>query len=287
MIKSLFSLMIVFFLFSGTEASADEKPKINVRFNMGEGGYRDTFLPDEITQIQTRVSKSLEPMLNSRFGFIRFTGKDIPDKLEVTLDKRRDIVVAGAIIEVGFYFEISGPRVVAMPKPVYFMFRSPETHALISPTVEGFIRELQLALNSYLDSHENELIGKLFSKVVLSEEAHIIPQQYWWILPFSRDQLGLDIFSKFSIENKYQHPSGPFIPRIYTVKVIEFAPSIHGLPPRFRTGLLTEAIPEQPDLEDVQQFQDMRTTKVFIDEYIRGIAPVVESTQPGAFNPED
>ncbi|MCK5051577.1 MAG: hypothetical protein KAS53_07600 [Candidatus Cloacimonetes bacterium] len=280
-----FFLIILILMFVLT-ASAKEKPLLSVKFKITERNYQDYFR-DQIQRIEEEATKKIITALRDYYVFLNLTENESADSLIITLHNRQEATHLSQLREVGFFVTIRGTHISGEIDPVYWKFRPMEEYNRPLGTVSGFIREVTLAFTNNLSERKDMLVERLFSKIIIANNPLSIRDHLIWILPFSKEDLGINDFSQFLIEVGFREPFGLIKRRFVIEATGVFDSNNDDVLNEYYLGILTEAIQEQGHLEDIRGNTPMEVQELYIIKYIPYYGDAITTVSPVELSVEE
>lgn len=273
--------MFLLLLISNFPASVlpDDKPTLTLSFKIAQGDYCQRFPGDTLLIIEKTCMKGITDLLNSYFGFLRFTEDRSPDSLLITLDDGQEPTAFAKMPEVGFWITVRGPHISGRIQEVYWIFRPWENYDLPLGSQAALINEVLEKLGNRFRKEDHEMVERLFSKIQLADTALPIREELTWVLPFTRKVLCVDDDSQFWIENEFRDSLGTSRRRYTTLANGDYDPVDIDPLNRYCLGIKTEAIREQQYLDKVRGNTPMDVKGVYIYQYfpyreeIRTVSP--------------
>ncbi len=175
------------------------KPAMAVKFELAEENYRQALDDAQEAEIENAVEAGLVEALGARIGFIDFSQTATGNRLVVRLGKRAGDPGANGIRPIRFWISAEGDRVRSDGAPLAWDFR-PLTRFNDSPgEPRRFVEEIVSKFAGQLESNAGLLVERVLSRVMLEKDAHPLAAHGRWVLPFTSDDLHIDVKSVFLI----------------------------------------------------------------------------------------
>ena len=263
-------------LVSSVPAAADlGKPVMAVEFDLAEENYRQALDDSQEADIKRAVEAGLVNALRARIGFIDFAQDATGDRLLIKLGKRAGEPGSGGIRPIRFWVSAEGNRVRSGGELLAWVFR-PLTGFNNSPGEQhSFVAEIVATFTDHLESNTGPLVESVLSRVMLERHAHPMAAQGRWILPFTSDDLRIDVKSMFVIR--------AIIRTDLFESTEEQRAELEGrvrpgaaLPPEFHSKILAKVIGQH----SMQGAQSVEADGIYVVTYRIPSAPALSSTPP-------
>jgi hypothetical protein len=193
-----FALLLLAFIAS--PAYAIERLSVEVVCQLAEERYRLGLTSVKIAEIETDCGKQLADLFGKKFGFLHFaSGESHEDQLIVRIGKSAQEADVNAFRAVDAEMWVEGSNVSGRGKAVTWTFRSLEDYLKV-PTADAFADAITLRFAAELENIEAHFVRAQLVNLGIADSAFPMPQDGSWLLPFTREELGLDYDSVFKIE---------------------------------------------------------------------------------------
>lgn len=190
-------------------AQAGEKTAVCVKFLLKESAYRGEFAKASqptsplLEELEARAAASLCARLEKNAGFLEYTTDDsVNYTLTFTLDCA-DSLATGMLKEVGIFAELTKPK--TKTQIPYQMVRPAEAYEDRIGDINDVLLEIGLAIGNsiFLDNVRDEIL----KEVPVSEQGVVLADPvFGWLIPFTQQELKIDMGSEFLITNKVPSP---------------------------------------------------------------------------------
>ncbi len=268
--------------YSATPAAL-ERLTLQVTCNLAEHRYRLDLTDDEIEQIETDCATGVAGLLGQKIGFLDFVaGEPRNNRLEIRIGKTSQEADSSAIRAVNFEIEVSGDNVTNPGKPVIWSFRSVDEY-LDVPAAMTFADAITIRFGELLEHGEAQLVRDQLGRLAIAGSAFPMPTDQSWLLPFSREELGIDDNSEFRIKAALVFPSSEERFTYHVILFGDFASASH-VPAEFHhkvkaLHLRDDKLEDQAEsIQRLRRASDVRVEYVSISRYVPAILP--ERTSP-------
>jgi hypothetical protein len=201
--KRISSLLITVFALSVQAAGI---PSVQVQCQLAEARYRFGKPAADIETAESECSALLADLLSDRIEFVHFQAGVAGDKtLIVRIGKSEDEADPGDIRPVLMEIRLSGAGLPEQPAPINFSFRKVEEW-FSAPTMENFPIDVAARFADELATREGELVESQLSRLVIADDAFVLPEDKSWLLPFTREELRLGDNSVLNIKAVLKRP---------------------------------------------------------------------------------
>ena len=203
-------LVLILVVICPSTLYGQEKPKVEVSFNIKEENYRDNF-GTEITYIEEEGKKKLIKLLNEYFGFVTFVEHSSSKKLCISLeDKEPHSLISSQLREVGFRLSLEEQNIATASEIIYWGFRPIEKYDLPLGTKDALIKEVSASFEKHLNERRDEVVAKLMKKLPIADQAFLYyyDNKPYWLIPVEIEKSRLDLNSEFVIATIIEIPVG-------------------------------------------------------------------------------
>ncbi len=280
---------IIYFLCIPSVVIGADKPTLRVNFEIKEENYRDSF-GEQVTLIEKEINERAIELLNSNLMFLHFEdslsgGEQDINKLNIILDRREKGDSVSQLHEVGFWMSLSGSAVGGAGGQLYTKFRPDEYYNRPLGRPEGFTEEVSLIFKKFTNNNRDTLMEKLFSNIVIANEAFLLPERLRWILPLAKNKISAETESKFRINTSEFDDLGMKVARNFeTILMGETTDRSTMVPERYRKGMVvTEIISPDNQVSDIQSNDIFLNIEVYLMKYIPS-GQSINTVSPDNFN---
>ena len=236
--KNVLFIILVSTVFPVSNSRAEAKPQLTVFLLIKEQNYRDQLTQDKLSQYTIEGKKILISLLNDYFGFVDFREISTEDTIYFILNREKS---SGPLYQVNFQIYISGIHVVTGKSPsTYWIFRSRDFWDKPLGSLEAFQQELKLTIGVNLENNYPELIGLVFSKMIITKNALLIREPTFLVIPFTKDILCVEDGTKFIFNNEFEHAIGTIIVSFNSEAKGIYDPQGVNVSKEFKRGILLE-----------------------------------------------
>ena len=247
-----------------------EIPKISVNFNILQKNYR-AVLGSDLAFIENRCTESIIKALNDNFGFMKFNIETSPFKLVIELDNedRKAPDSISNLHEVGFWIMVKDASDNKLAEPAYWTFRPLEFYNRGLGSKDAFVEEVSSIFKNTLEKKRDALVLSLLSQVVIANTAIPIPENLWWVLPFKKENLGLELDSEFTIATEVDDQGVLFKKKYNTITKGETTQHTTIIPLEYRQGMIVTVV-KDPNItsSEMNKTEDIKAVEVYIIKYI-------------------
>lgn len=227
-------LIVIILLAGFSLAHADPKPKVEIVFRIEDPLYKLHF-DSELATLQSNVASQLKGVFNTYLSFIEFTDEHAEDKLIITLHNvfknNADISTPKDLV---FFFGFEGPNVKSGIPPMHWLYQTKVKYGETPFSSGDFTNSIVSRIKERLSQEYEILVESIFSKFVLTKEAHLISALSGWALPFHSNDLGISNNTQFEIEIEKETGFGPATCEYPTkVHILQIAPQAN-VPDKFK-----------------------------------------------------
>lgn len=248
--------LAVTLLVSATPAHAQERTHVGVQFILGDELYRSELTGAEITQLETDAGSLLAAELGRRIGYLDFRPSDSANYQVQFVVARRSAAPGGtaadALAQIGVFARLRGTS--PMTREVYWLtLRRPEDALMPVGTPADILDQLRLKLR--LNADYNLLSDSLLVHVPLADSATSLGDPFGWLLPFSRDEVCLDLQSRLQIVGTVPSQIGQ-LERVLTAEITSVSGTLPSQPTSSEVArflLFGEAEQGQQHYEELRQ----------------------------------
>jgi hypothetical protein len=184
-----------------------ERLSLQVVCHLAEHRFRVNLTEDQASQIENDCASELASLLNDKISFLEFVaGGSQANQLEIRIGKTSQEANPNAIRAVNFEVEVTGENVVEQGEPVRWEFRSLAEY-LDVPAANTFADAIAMRFARNLETGEDQLVRDQLGRLVIAGSAFPLPADQSWLLPFSREELGIADDSEFLIKAALVFPS--------------------------------------------------------------------------------
>lgn len=261
-----------------------EVPTISVSFKIKQEAYR-TVLGDSLTDIEKTCTENIIRELKDHFGFMKVSAESNEFKLLIELDNKDKFAPASAsqLHEVDFWITVKDSDNNALAEPANWMFRPLEffNHGLGSK--QAFITEVCSIFKDKLQKNRDALVLNVLSHIVIADRAIPVPQRLWWILPFKKEHLKLELESEFNIATDVDDQGILLKKKYNTIIVGKTTDSTTLIPSEYREGMIVTEV-KDPDItsSEMSRIEDIKAVKVYIIKYIQS-TKLISADSPQEF----
>ena len=264
------------------QALAIERRTLQVTCDLAEHRYLLNLTAAQTSQIETTCASEVASLLAKKIGFLDFVaGQDQDNKLEIKIGKTSEEANPDAFRAVNFEIEIKGPNVKESGSATIWEFRSVDEYFDV-PAADTFADAILLGFAENLAILGEQLVEQQLGRLEIAVSSFPMPQEQSWLLPFSREELGIADDSKFKIKAALAFPSSQ---ERFTYHVILFGDfeTANGVPSEFHhkvkaLHLRDDKLEQAPSLQRLTSADDVRVEYVMISRYVPIARP--ERTSP-------
>lgn len=272
-----FALILSLLILIATPAASVERQSVQVVCQLAEHRYRINLTATEIKQIESDCATELADTLKNNIGFLDFVAGDERDnKLVIRIGKTKDEADPNAIRAVNFEIEVTGTQVTEPSALLTWTFRSVDEFLLI-PSAATFVDAIRLRFAEALQTNEQQLVEEQLGRLIIADSAYPMPTEQSWLLPFSREELGIADNTEFKIRAALFFPSSEerFT---YTVMLFGDFTSDSSVPPEFHHALKAlqlgdDKLSQADSIQRLQNAQDVQVKYVVVSRYVPMVAP--------------
>ncbi len=258
-----------------TQARAIDRLSVEVVCQLAEERYRLGLTAGQIAQIETDSSRQLAELLGSKFKFLRFvSGTSGDNQLIMRIGKSEQEADSFRAVNVETW--VQGDNVTERGKTVTWTFRTVDDYLKV-PTAEAFADDIALRFADELENIKAHLVQAQLGSLMIADSAFPMPQDKSWVLPFTRDELGVGYNSKFKIKTTLQVAAGTerFI---YEVELFGDFRTATGVPPVFHNKvkalhLRDDKLTRAESLERLANADEVKVLHVTVSHYVPMSAP--------------
>lgn len=283
MSKRLF-IFFTFIVFCPTQLTAIERLSLQVICELSEHRYRNDLTDPEIRQIDADCASEMAELLDDKINFLDFVaGEPRPNQLTIKLGKTKLEADPNAIRAVNFEIEVSGANVREAGKPVTWEFRSLDEYPDVPPA-DGFVDAILARFAKILKHNDKQLVQDQLGRLVIAGSAFPMPADESWLLPFSREELGVADKSEFKIKAALVFPSSEERFTYQVILIGDFAVANH-VPSEFHHKVKAlhqgdDTLSKEESIKRLARASNVRVEYVTINHYV----PI---GQPGRSSPSD
>jgi len=275
----VFALLVTF----SAQVAAIDRLSLEVVCELAEHRYQQTLTSDEIKQVESSCASEVAELLGERISFFEFVaGVERDNKLEIRIGKNKQEADSSAFRPVNFEIEVSGINVMEQGEPVIWNFRS-VAEFLDLPSATTFADAIAVRFTERLENNEEQLVRGQLGRLLIAGSAFPMPAEQSWLLPFSREELGIADNSEFKIKAALVFPSSE---EHFTYNVVLFGDfaSATGVPSDFHNKVKAlhlgdDKLAQEASIKRLTTADDVRVEYVLISHYVQMSEP--DHTSPG------
>ena len=277
MMSKTWTLVFMLLATFSTPITAIERLSLEVTCRLAEHRYRINLTDGEIKQIEADCATETAGLLGKKIGFLSFVaGEERDNKLVIRIGKNKQEADPNAIRPVNFEIEVDGSNVMEQGEPVIWNFRSVAEYLQV-PSAATFADAVAVRFGERLESNEDQLVRGQLGRLVIAGTAFPMPTEQSWLLPFSRDELGIADNSEFKIKAALVFPSSE---ERFTYNVILFGDfaSASDVPSEFHNKakalhLSDDKLTQAASIQRLTTADGVRVEYVAISHYVPMSAP--------------
>ncbi len=280
-------LTITILMMSFLYAHPDPKPRVEIVFKIEDPLYKLIF-ENDLPGMEAEVERKLGPVFNTYLSFIDFSEKAAEDKLTITLHNifknNQDFSTPKELV---FFFDFTGPNVKSGVESMNWSFQSKVKYGETPFSNADFINSIVSRIRDNLSRQYEFLVGSMFSKFVLTNEALTITSLKGWALPFDSDDLGISNETQFEVEIQKNEILGlatcEYATKVYILRIKPEAQ----VPEKFKGCFFIRSIDEQDEC-NIFTSEDVETkiNEVTMMVYKRGDIREDQPVTPDNFVPD-
>lgn len=199
---------LVFLTLTAVEARAIDRLSVDVVCQLAEARYRLSLTTGQIDQIETDCGSQLADLLGNKFKFLQFaSGTGSPNQLIMRIGKSAEEVDFSAFRPVNIEAWVEGDNVAGRGETVTWTFRTVDEFLRV-PTAETFADDITLRFAVELENIQSHLVQAQLSRLMIANSAFPMPQDKSWLLPFTREELGVGYDTILKIKATLQVADG-------------------------------------------------------------------------------
>jgi hypothetical protein len=280
--KKCITLVVALITICSFQAAAIERRSLEVTCQLAEHRYLLNLTAAQISQIETSCANEISSLLNKKIGFLDIVaGVNQDNKLQIKIGKTSAEADPGAFRAVNFEIEIQGENVIELGDQTIWEFRSVDEYFDV-PSADTFADAIAVGFKENLEIHEEQLVEEQLGRLVIAGSAFPIPQEQSWLLPFSREELGIADDSKFKIKAALAFPNSEEHFVYYVILFGDFDTAT-GVPSEFHhkvkaLHLRDDKLEQEPSLQRLTRADNVKVEYVLISRYVPIVRP--ERTSP-------
>lgn len=280
--KKRLTFIFVLVTICSFQASAIERRTLEVSCNLAEHRYLQNLTDPQISQIETACASEVASLLAEKIGFLDFVaGQNQDNKLEIKIGKTKQEADPDAFRAVNFEILIDGPNVIESGNATIWEFRSVDEYFDV-PSADTFADAIELGFGENLANQGELLVEEQLGRLEIAGSAFPMPQDQSWLLPFSREELGIADDSRFKIKAALAFPSSKEHFTYYVVLFGDFE-AANGVPAEFHhkvkaLHLRDDKLEQAPSLQRLTSANNVTVEYVMISRYVPIARP--ERTSP-------
>ena len=263
-------LLLISLLGIPISAFGVEIPTISVNFEIKQTNYR-TVLSTNLESIEKTCKQNIITELKDNFGFMKIGKESNAFKLLIELDNRDRQAPASAsqLHEVGFWITIKDASDKKLAEPAYWTFRPLEFYNRGLGSKEAFIAEVSSIFKDTLQKKRDTLVLNVLSRIVIADKAIPVPQNLWWVLPFKKEHLRLELESEFNIATDVDNQGILLNKKYNTITKGITTENTTLIPSEYREGMIVTIV-KDPNItsNEMNSTDDIKAVKVYIIKYI-------------------
>jgi hypothetical protein len=247
-----------------------EIPTISVSFTIPQKNYR-AVLGVDLADIEKTCTQNIIAELKDNFGFMKVGEELNAFKLLIELDNKDRNAPASAsqLHEVGFWLTVKDDLDKELADSAYWTFRPLEFYNRGLGTKEAFIAEVSSIFKDTLQKKRDALVLNVLSRIVIAEKAIPVPQNLWWVLPFKKEHLRLELDSEFNIATDVNDQGIILSKKYNTITKGITTEETTLIPSEYRQGMIVTIV-KDPNItsNEMNRTEDIKAVKVYIIKYV-------------------
>jgi hypothetical protein len=277
--KNLVILVAYSFLFLvavGGEATALEKPPVEVEFILADPDYLGEFHANDIDFIEKAVTELLVEQFQRRFDYLNFSSKidSLPANIDSATRKiltcelnRRNPKGTGEFHDVGIHVGLSIGGQSSNKKRIFWLFRSLDDIDRIEASKEDFVIAVNLVLE---DTNYSDLVKDVLGTIAIATDGQVVTEgiSLACIIPLRSDELCMDQTSVLELVVIIPTAFGPSARDFDANFLMDYNPSNTAQFPEYLGMIVTEILEGEHSakLRNANQ-SDLQVEGVYIKEY--------------------
>jgi hypothetical protein len=280
--KRIFVILVLLATYPQTPM-AIERLSLQVVCNFAEERYRRDLNGGEIAEIERNCASDVAKLLGDKIGFLDFVaGETRGNQLRLKLGKTKNEADPTAIRAVNFDIVVSGTDVKEKGEPVVWEFRDIHGYLDVPSSVETFSDAIAVRFAEILEHNARQLVSNQLGRLAIADTAYPMPAARSWLLPFSREELGIAHRSQFKIKAGLIFPASNEEYIYYVVLVGDFETSSN-VPVEFHhkgkaLHQHDDVLPKEESIENLENASEVKVQYVTVYHYEPISEP--ESTSP-------
>ncbi len=265
----------------------DDKPKVQLVFHIDDPLYK-IFFEGKKTSLESTIQQQLCPVFENYLSFIDFSPSATDDQLIISLHNNfkdnEDFTTPKDLV---FFFDFSGPNVKKDIPPLHWPFQKKSSYGEQPFNTQDFAASVVSIIEFNLQSNYEMMVETIFSKFILTSDAHMISDLKGWALPFTSNNLGIGNGTEFSIEISKNTGFGDAVCDYFTKMIIPIIQSDAPVPAKFKGCFIVKTTSENDDCSVFSTDNTVVQVKeVTIKTFDRKIQAAEDVVPPENYSPD-
>ena len=260
----------VFLLACAGPTSADDRRVVAVRVEVAAPQFRREFtepggaVRPELAEAERDAAAQIARALDDPPGFLRFgTSPPAAATLTVRVVSKAPEGARTALQEFGLAVDVTGDGVARGPA-AYWVLRPQDDIRGYPSTKQELAQEISARVADNLDA----LMREVLSRVPIAATSAMLKDPWGWIIPFTPQDICIDVRSRFTISNEIQQSVGKRALDLPAEFTLVFDPPAASALDDQRHRIFTGAL-DHPELELLKQAGAATVKAVRVTQYLR------------------
>jgi hypothetical protein len=199
-LKSFRPLVLVSLVLLTSAANSIDRLSVEVVCQLAEQRYRLALSGAKVSEIEKNCGQQLAEVLGKKFGFLLFvSGEDRDDQLIIRIGKSAQEADPSEFRAVDAEMWVEGSNVSGRGEVVTWTFQKLEDYLRV-PAADSFAAAITERFAAEFENIEAHFVRAQLANLGIANTAHPMPGDGSWLLPFTREELGVGYDSVFKIE---------------------------------------------------------------------------------------